>query len=211
MNYQRIYEQLTATDMIADYTEKHHIIPKCMGGTNDPSNLVRLTPEAHYVAHQLLVKIYPTNEKLVFAANRMVSGKCRNNKLYGWLKRKHSQAVSNLHKGRTLSDTHKAKISNSCKGMSLEARSKISSAHKGKPKSAEHNAKNRASNTGKIRSAETRANISAAQLHREPISENTRNKLRLANNQTSVCPHCAKEVKQNVFNRWHGKNCRTLL
>jgi len=31
MNYQKIYENLTAKDMIADYTEKHHIIPRCMG------------------------------------------------------------------------------------------------------------------------------------------------------------------------------------
>ena len=33
---------------------KHHIIPKHMGGTDDPSNLVSLTPAEHAEAHRLL-------------------------------------------------------------------------------------------------------------------------------------------------------------
>jgi len=32
----------------------HHIVPKYMGGTNDPSNLVRLTVEEHSEAHRKL-------------------------------------------------------------------------------------------------------------------------------------------------------------
>ena len=32
----------------------HHIIPKHMGGTNDPSNLVKLTPRQHALAHKKL-------------------------------------------------------------------------------------------------------------------------------------------------------------
>ena len=31
--------------------EKHHIVPTCIGGTNDKSNLVLLKPEEHYIAH----------------------------------------------------------------------------------------------------------------------------------------------------------------
>lgn len=33
---------------------KHHIIPKHLGGTDDPSNLVELTVEEHAEAHRLL-------------------------------------------------------------------------------------------------------------------------------------------------------------
>lgn len=94
MNYEKHYNLLierAKSRKITDYVERHHIVPRCMGGTNAKSNLVNLTPEEHYVAHQLLVKIHPNNDSLVYAANKMtVSSKYtkRNNKRYGWLKRK---------------------------------------------------------------------------------------------------------------------------
>lgn len=40
------------------YTEKHHILPKCMGGTNDKFNLVLLSAREHILVHVLLAKIY---------------------------------------------------------------------------------------------------------------------------------------------------------
>ena len=60
-----------------------------MGGTDDKENLVELTPEEHYVAHQLLVKIHPSNDQLVYAARMMVP-KRPSNKYYGWLRRRYS-------------------------------------------------------------------------------------------------------------------------
>lgn len=89
-HYNRLIKKARNREIIG-YTEKHHIIPRCMNGSDDTSNIVRLTPEEHYVAHQLLIKIYPDNYKLINAAIRMLhhpNGK-RNNKLYGWLKRKY--------------------------------------------------------------------------------------------------------------------------
>jgi hypothetical protein len=65
MNYKKIYDNLISKGrnrVLNCYVERHHIIPKCMGGTDDEENLVELTPEEHYVAHQLLVKIYPKNK-----------------------------------------------------------------------------------------------------------------------------------------------------
>jgi hypothetical protein len=32
----------------------HHILPQYLGGTDDPSNLIELTVEAHAEAHRLL-------------------------------------------------------------------------------------------------------------------------------------------------------------
>lgn len=95
MNYIKIHNtiidraKLRAT---TEYTEIHHIIPRSMGGTDDASNLVNLTPEEHYIVHQLLVKIYPDNKDLVFAANMMCVNRS-SNKLYGWLRRKMSQRM----------------------------------------------------------------------------------------------------------------------
>jgi hypothetical protein len=65
-----------------------------MGGPDDAANIVELTPEEHYVAHQLLVKMHPDVDALVFAANKMTVSSSRvkrNNKRYGWLKRKYQE------------------------------------------------------------------------------------------------------------------------
>ena len=39
------------------YTEKHHIIPKSLGGSNDKTNLVKLTAREHFICHLLLPKM----------------------------------------------------------------------------------------------------------------------------------------------------------
>jgi hypothetical protein len=89
LNYQKHYDLLIERAKhraIDGYKESHHIIPECIGGLDIPSNLVNLTPEEHYVAHQLLVKIYPNMHLLVFAAKMMTINNehtRRNNKTYG--------------------------------------------------------------------------------------------------------------------------------
>ncbi len=72
MDYKKIYNQIVGrgqTRVLSEgtYTEKHHIIPKCMGGSDDKSNLTTLTAREHYVVHKLLVEIYPNNRKLFHA------------------------------------------------------------------------------------------------------------------------------------------------
>ena len=49
------------------YFEFHHIIPKCIGGDDSINNLVALTAREHFLAHYLLMKIYPDNYKLGIA------------------------------------------------------------------------------------------------------------------------------------------------
>ena len=39
-------------------THRHHIIPRCCGGSDDESNMVTLYLREHYIAHLLLAKIY---------------------------------------------------------------------------------------------------------------------------------------------------------
>ena len=101
MDYKKIYQQLidrARIRAITGYKETHHIIPRCLGGTDDPLNLVDLTPEEHYVAHQLLVKIHTNNGRLLYAAVMMCSNRV-NNKLYGWLRRRLSNAQSKAMAG----------------------------------------------------------------------------------------------------------------
>jgi len=49
------------------YIEKHHIIPRCMGGDNNKQNITTLTAREHFICHKILCKIYPKNEKLRLA------------------------------------------------------------------------------------------------------------------------------------------------
>ena len=62
MNYQKIYAQLiesrkrkTTEDT---YHERHHILPRKLGGDESKDNLVKLTAREHYVSHWLLAKIH---------------------------------------------------------------------------------------------------------------------------------------------------------
>jgi len=100
MNYQKHYDLLiekanNRSILKTTYKEKHHIIPKCIGGTDDPNNLIELFPEEHLVAHLLLTKIYPDSYKLLQAAYAMTNGfnlGTRSlNKEYGWLKEKRAE------------------------------------------------------------------------------------------------------------------------
>lgn len=45
------------------YVEKHHILPRCIGGGNQKNNLVFLTAREHFVAYRFLTK-FITNEKM---------------------------------------------------------------------------------------------------------------------------------------------------
>jgi hypothetical protein len=49
------------------YYERHHIIPKCLGGTDDDDNLIDLLAREHFVAHKLLAQENPENNKLTCA------------------------------------------------------------------------------------------------------------------------------------------------
>jgi hypothetical protein len=49
----------------------HHIIPRCLGGTDDPSNLIELTYDEHVEAHRILSEQYPTHAGLRYAYLKM--------------------------------------------------------------------------------------------------------------------------------------------
>jgi hypothetical protein len=63
MDYGRIYREFIRDRRLREpklsgYSEKHHIVPRCMGGTDSARNLIRLTPEDHFFAHLLLAKAH---------------------------------------------------------------------------------------------------------------------------------------------------------
>jgi hypothetical protein len=80
------------------YFETHHIIPRCLGGSDDPKNLINLTAREHFIAHLCLVRIYPGDHRVVKAAVMMACGNQMQNRsgnqIYEWLRKKHSIAMS---------------------------------------------------------------------------------------------------------------------
>lgn len=123
MNYQKIYYQIierAKTRQIEGYVEKHHIIPKCLGGFNDKENLVKLTAREHFLCHMLLCEIYPNEPKLKYALYLMNIGKRKykeanykiSNRVYERLKLESSKLISNHLKGRKLTEEHRKIISN---------------------------------------------------------------------------------------------------
>ena len=70
MDYNRIYNTIierAKNRELGGYVERHHIVPRCMGGEDTTNNIVELTAREHYIVHKLLVEIYPKHRKLVYA------------------------------------------------------------------------------------------------------------------------------------------------
>lgn len=127
MNYKSIYDKLiTRAKMriVEGYTETHHIIPKCMEGSDCSENLVELTPEEHYLAHQLLVKIYPDNYKLKKAAVMMIANR-PSNKLYGWIRRRFAEGQSICQSGERNSQYGTMWICNGIKEKKIHTHEEI--------------------------------------------------------------------------------------
>ena len=71
MNYKRIYDNLVQKALERGkpngYFEKHHVIPKCVGGENTKDNIVLFTAKEHFIAHKVLTKIYPSTPGIWYA------------------------------------------------------------------------------------------------------------------------------------------------
>jgi hypothetical protein len=46
------------------YVERHHIVPKSLGGSNKKENIVALTAREHFICHRLLVKMTSGKDKM---------------------------------------------------------------------------------------------------------------------------------------------------
>lgn len=198
-HYNNLIKRAIARKKPDGYFEKHHIIPRCRGGTDDKENIANLTASEHYVAHQLLVKMYPDDRKLIYAVsmlNTSSKGQLRNNKQYKWIKEKVAKALSDRLKGVPLKKQHKENISKALKGKKIpeERKLRISSTLKGKNYITE----------------EGRKKIS--ELHKNKVvSESTRLKSSIQIKKINVeitCPWCKKTGKLTGMKSWHFDRCK---
>lgn len=89
--------------------EEHHIIPRCLGGTDSKSNLVLLTVKEHFRAHILLADIYPDSGKLALACTMMLRGRQgqllgSDEEAYEYLRVRSAKYISEVHNGRKKSE-----------------------------------------------------------------------------------------------------------
>lgn len=103
---------------LSGYKERHHILPRSLGGGDDETNLVNLTAREHFICHILLVKMTTGNHryKMMCAIMRMSKKDTLKSRTYQWVKEEFAKEISRLHSGKKLPETHKANIGKSIKG-----------------------------------------------------------------------------------------------
>ena len=120
--------------------EKHHIVPKCIGGTDDVTNLVLLPYKAHFICHWILTKIYPNNKKLKHAFAMMCVVTNKQDRIfsaaqYELARKSRSSALKGVPRSEEVKmklRKPKASTENYKKQKSKQHRSNIGKAHKGR-------------------------------------------------------------------------------
>jgi hypothetical protein len=120
--------------------EYHHIVPKCLGGTDEKQNIVLLPYKAHFICHLILTKIYPENRKLKHALSMMCVANKFQNRLfsssqYETARKSRSAALKGIPRDESVKQKlRKPKVdsSNYRKPKSISHRMNIGKAHKGK-------------------------------------------------------------------------------
>ena len=178
---------------------KHHIIPKHMGGTDDPENLIELTVEEHAEAHRELYEKYSKWQDKVawLSLSEQINSAERHHMIVSAPKseefKRKMQGNKNAagNKGKPKSEEHRRKIAEVKTGKPRPdlLGNKYAKVLKGRKKSEEHQtAINSALNSKEVK---------------EKISLTWKNKSNVE------CPHCGIQGKQgHNMNRYHFDNCK---
>lgn len=174
-----------------EYKERHHVLPRCCGGTDEENNLIDLFAEEHYEAHRLLAIENPDNYHLQYAWTMMAftrnEAQIVSAEDYANAKKQLAKLNSELFRGRTYSEeTHekmrKAAIGNKRrKGTKTSeiglqhireaAKLKGPMIEKTKKKIGDGNRGKTVSEESKKKISEARKGIKFSDQHREKLSE----------------------------------------
>ncbi len=194
MDYKRQYdllmEKARQRGTVEGYKERHHIIPRCMGGSNKKENLVELSAREHYVAHRLLYMYYKTPQTAA-AWFAMAAYDTQHNKVSARKYELARKTMSAVRTGAALSAEHRKRISDGSKGRVAW--------NKGKKLSVEHRKKVSDSLKGHTVSAETRKKLSDAGKNKK-YTEETLIKFRARRRVVSV--ETRKKISESNKKRW---------
>ena len=208
-HYQRYlnFIEVLKHQKITGYSEVHHIVPKSLGGSDNASNLIKLTARQHYVAHWMLWKAIGgvAGRSFFMMSNFGKYGKV-NSKAYEKAREDYSKQVSEQLTGKPSQNP-----------FSQECREKMRLAKLGKKLTPEHIQNVVATRIGIPLSEAHKAKISQVKsgistrgsgwkhdmATLEKMSESNRNKPYI------TCPHCMKIVKDHGgAKRWHFDRCK---
>jgi len=183
---------------IMPITHKHHIIPRYMGGSDDPSNLIELTVEEHANAHKLLWEQHGNWQDEV--AWKALSGQVPNaeinhmmNVLRNTGKNNHRFGKPSSMRGKTHTEETKEKIKNA------RAKQKINHSSETKKKIGDKH-------RGKVTPEHVKLAVIESNKRRTGIKHKT-HKNKGVKQQLISCPHCDKEGGITMY-RWHFDNCK---
>jgi len=212
MDYIKIHDKLifkAKNRKISGYTETHHIIPKCLGGTNEKENLVKLTAKEHWLIHQLLCEIYPKNYSLLKALESMMrksNNQIRDYVISGKQYERIKKECSSLHslrltgrKRKPFTEEHKKNMSESKKGKPSWA--------KGKKFTEEHRKNIGIASKGRITGDKNPMKNPEILKNHKTLFSNKNN----PSNNKIICEFCGIFVGSGNYSRWHGINCKKYL
>lgn len=189
MNHKAIYDAIIENAKLqnrnrrdGNYYESHHILPKCLNGSDKKENRVLLTAKEHYICHKLLTYIYKGNRKIINAFYYMSY-----NKRYVVSSREYVY-IKELITRTPVSEETRSKQSNIRKGRSCTNKEyfcakgrKFSKTHKDNLSIAKMGEKN--------------------PMYGKPAWD-------AINIIKKKCEYCGIETTLGNYSRWHGNRCK---
>jgi hypothetical protein len=203
MNYNKIYfsiiENAKQRTIQNEYVEKHHIVPKCLGGDNSKLNLVSLTYREHFVCHWLLCKIYPEDYKLKAAFAKMLEIK-GNRVTSSWMFDTVKKNLKDIHYP-WLEESWKIPWNKGKRGLQVAWNKGLKQpCTEERKKKTSESLKNRYKETHHHRKGTPSWNSGKTGLQEAWNKNKTMPK--------SECIHCRKMVDIMNMKRWHGDKCK---
>lgn len=185
------------------YTEKHHILPKSLGGDNSKSNIIQVPGRVHFILHKLLVRmVLNTKHKknMCHALNMLANANNKHQHRHHITSREYEsireqlsesmRGVNNPMFGKPAPNrgiTHTQETRNKLSAKNKEHYKTHKGTRLGAVVSEETKQKQR-----KPKSAEAIANMCIAQQARKPV----------------ICEHCNLSCSSGNYKRWYGPKCK---
>jgi hypothetical protein len=209
MNYKKHYENLISIHGLKNkpkqgYYERHHVLPKSMGGSDEENNLVYLSARCHYLAHYLLFKIHRNQQTSCAFWYMSISNRYKINSISYQVAREHA---AKFNSEKRLTKEHKEILVNCNRArknkplkphVKEKYRENIIKLNTGRKLTESHKEAIRLSNS-------KRKGKRLSEEHKNNISKSIKN---VSNHKFEKCCNCDKVVSTNTINRWHNDNCK---